>query len=112
MDDIDQLFAGIAAQLFRVALDGNEMAADMILENDRQQAVHGAAAGGDLLEDVDAVPLLLHRALYGIQLSTQAPDPVQQFLLLLCDMSHDAAVYTIGGYSMTRKFTSIQTVYN
>src|SRR5579859_184437 len=86
--DVDQLLAGVAHLFGGVLVDRHQMAADMILEHDRQEPVHGAAAGGDLLEDVDAAGFLLDGSFDRVELAAQAADSVEKLLLLLSDMSH------------------------
>jgi hypothetical protein len=88
VDDPDQLLGGPGARIVPRRLRVDDVLADMAFDDLGDEAVEGAAAGGRLLQHGRAAGLLLERALDGIELAADPPDPVEQFLLVPQSVCH------------------------
>ena len=64
------------------------MMADMILEHLGHEAVHGAARGGDGVENVGAFLAALQCAFDGFDLPANAANPFEQLFLVANRMGH------------------------
>lgn len=73
-DGGDQLVGALLA-CTRIELWGGDMLAQVGIEDFVQKSVHGAAHGGDLLENVGAVGGVGKGALNGSELARDAPHP-------------------------------------
>jgi hypothetical protein len=87
MDNFDELFSRAAGWLF-VIVGVDQVRPDVVLEHDSQQAVHRAAATGDLLQYVDAPTLVFERSLDRSDLTLDTADSVEQLLFLANGMTH------------------------
>src|SRR2546430_9327338 len=76
--DVDQLIRGRGARLTSARPARHEVLADVILDDFRQQAAHGAAARGQQLHDLAAIRVPVERPLDRLELSAQAAQPVDQ----------------------------------
>jgi hypothetical protein len=88
MNDLDQFFGRPVAGIVGRCLGIHHMLADMTFDNLGDEAVEGAATGGSLLQDCRAARFFMKGSLDGIELAANAPNPVQQFFLVLESMSH------------------------
>jgi hypothetical protein len=88
MDDLDQLFSGVRPRIIARRLRVDDMLADMILDDPGDEPVEGPTACRDLLQHGRAAGILLERALDGVELATDAANPVEELLPLLKNMRH------------------------
>ena len=87
MDNLNQLFFGIGF-LILMRCDINQVRADMVFKYYGQQTVHGASTPGDLLKHIHAAALLDQGAFNCLNLTSDAPYPVQELLLIANSMAH------------------------
>jgi hypothetical protein len=73
--------------------------ANVVLDDFRNKPIHGAPAGGCLLQNIGAFLAGLDGTLNGLDLTPQAPDPIQEFDFLFGDVAHAASILfnSIGG---------------
>ena len=80
LDDVQhRVQLGLAIRQFRLV---DEMIDEMPFDDGSHQAVHGAANGGDLLQDLDAIALLVQLALKRLRLPLNATNACQQLVLV------------------------------
>jgi hypothetical protein len=60
----------------------------MPLDHFRHQRIHRAPAGGDVMQNVGALGLLIESSLDGFHLTSDTPYPIEQFLLFFDRMCH------------------------
>jgi hypothetical protein len=73
---------------FSVFLGVNQMRTDVIFDDFRHQAGHGAARAGDQMHDAFASRLAVQRALDRFDLSADAPDAAQKLLFFPDRVNH------------------------
>jgi hypothetical protein len=78
MHDVDEFVCGLGARLTGTRSASHEVLADVILDDFRQQAVHGAAARGQQLHDLAAFRILVERPLDRLDLPTKAAEPIDE----------------------------------
>lgn len=105
MDDTDQLLGGAGARIVPRRFRIDHMLADMALDDLRDESVEGAAAGSRLLEDGRAPGFLLESAFNRVKLTADAPDTVEQLLLVFESMCHFPLDPILQGsiYAVTRR---------
>ena len=84
-------YARLRLSLLRARRRGvgvNYMKPDMAFHHFGHKSIHGTTTRGDLLEQVQAILLLLKRSFQGPDLPFQAADASQEFFLLLDRMGH------------------------
>ena len=82
VDDLDQLLRGLGAWIAARYGGIDDMFADVMLDNFRNQSIESAPARSDLLQNRCTFGIHLHRTLHGFQLAADPSDPGQQLLLL------------------------------
>ena len=90
MNDLDELFGGLAAGIAGPCGRVHHMLANMAFDHFGDEAVERAAASGRLLEHRGAPGVLLERPFDRFELAADAPDTVQQLLLISKSMRHFA----------------------
>src|ERR1700738_2642537 len=86
--DVDEFVRGLGARLTGTRSASHEVLADVILDDFRQQAVHGAAARGQQLHDLAAFRILVERPLDRLDLPTKAAQPIDELGLLANGVRH------------------------
>jgi len=75
--NLDELLLGVACMAVFGRLRLDEVRSDVVFKDDREEAVHGTSATGDLLQYVHASLLFLERTFDGINLATNATHAIQ-----------------------------------
>ena len=88
MNNLDQLLRGAGARIVPRRFRVDDMLPDMAFDHLGDEPVKGTAASGRLLQHRGAAGFLLKRTFNGVELATNAPDPVQQLLLVLEGVCH------------------------
>src|ERR1700724_513533 len=78
LHDVDEFVGGLGARLTGTRSARHEVLADVILDDFRQQAAHGAAARGQQLHDPAAIRILVQCPLDRLDLPTQAAEPIDE----------------------------------
>ncbi len=90
MYDFDELFGRRDSRVIAVGPWVDHVLANVVLDHFRNKPIQGAAARGRLLQNVGALLARLDRALDGLDLTSQASDPIQKFGFFLADVTHAA----------------------
>src|SRR5215467_6928817 len=88
VENFDQVFCGSGFARVHLGIAAEHVEADFAIDDFDQQAVDGAATGGDLLEHVGTVAFFRNGAANTLELTLQAVDPGQQLLFLFAGVSH------------------------
>lgn len=75
--NLDELLLGVACMVAFGRLRLDEVRPDVVFKHDREEAVHGTSAAGDLLQYVNATLLFLERTFDCINLATNATHAIQ-----------------------------------
>src|ERR1700732_3584550 len=78
LHDVDEFVRGLGAWLTAMRSARHEVLTDVILDDFRQQAAHGAAACGQQLHDPAAIRILVQCPLDRLDLPTQAAEPIDE----------------------------------
>jgi hypothetical protein len=79
--------------------------ANVVFEQLSNEAIHSSTTRDERLQHGSACLLVLDRLLDGIQLSSNAADPMEQLVAITRDVAH-ALVYTIGGMVPSTKLST------
>jgi hypothetical protein len=85
-NDVDEFTCGGATIFASFPIE--DVRVEMLLENFRHQAVHGAPSAGNQLERLTTAHLALERPFYRFALPLDSPDACQQFCLVSDSMAH------------------------
>src|ERR1700674_6048597 len=96
LHDVDEFVRGVGARLTGMRSARHEVLTDVILDDFRQQAAHGAAACGQQLHDPAAIRVLIQRPLDRLDLPTQAAEPIDE-LGLPANRTRHAPPYDLPG---------------
>src|ERR1700686_3243420 len=99
LHDVDEFVCRLGARLTGTRSASHEVLTDVILDDFRQQAAHGAAARGQQLHDPAAIRILIQRPLDRLDLPTQAAEPIDELGLLANGVCHGLR-YTLPGYDI------------
>src|SRR5580700_7598920 len=99
LHDVDEFVRGLGARLTGMRSASDEVLTDVILDDFRQQAAHGAAACRQQLHDPAAIRILIQRPLDRLDLPTQAAEPIDELGLLANSVCHGLP-YTLPGYDI------------
>lgn len=97
-DNVDELFGRTGSRLLASRVGVDQVSSNVILKHDCQQAIHGAAATRDLLQNLAALSLAFQCSRDGINLPFDAANPVEKLLLLANCMTHEFPQYYRGVY--------------
>jgi hypothetical protein len=84
VDNLEELFAGLD-----IGGRARKMRLYMILYDLTQQAIHRSAAAGNALQYIGATDFLFERALDGLDLPSNATNPIQQLGFLTNRVAHN-----------------------
>jgi hypothetical protein len=98
-DEVDEVFREFLRRCDAL-LGGEQVQADVVLEDLGHQAVDAAAHVGKQHENVGAVVAGGERALDGVDLAADALDAGDELLFFLVDVGH-FSLYNLGGYDTT-----------
>ncbi len=88
MDDLHQLFRSLSAGIVFRQVRIDQMLADMILKDLRDEALQGSTTRGGLLEDPRALLFAFDSTLDSLNLPFDALQAIQQFRPVPFDVSH------------------------
>jgi hypothetical protein len=80
VDNLDEPFGGLGSWVVAPCGRIDDMVADMLFNDFRDESVEGSPAGRDLLQNRCTIGLRLHGTFNGFQLAADAPDPGQKLL--------------------------------
>jgi len=99
MHDLDEFFSRRHPGVVTVGPRIDHVLANVVFDHFRNEPVHGASAGGGLLQNIGAFLAGFDGTLDRLDLTPQASDPIQEFGFLFGDVAHAASILSnsIGG---------------
>jgi hypothetical protein len=88
MHDLDEFFGRRHPRVVAVGPRIDHVLANVVLDDFRNKPIHGASAGGGLLQNIGAFLAGLDGTLDRLYLTAQASDPIQKFGFLFGDVAH------------------------